>query len=363
MKEVLEEILDLQPQWTGPKTDAMDRRGQLIRHGGPDWLREFSPQLAGSIGIPLTDLGLEGRDGTGPKTEVPWFRFYSRERSPSATVGWYCVYLFDTEGKHAYLSLGHGSTEWTGVDFKPRPHADLIAMAEWAREKVTPLINDRDDLHFAISLQSRRSNLGPAYEAGTVCAISYDREAIPPPSVLTADALFMASLLSVVYRAETLEPIAGMLAPEIVELVESAEKIAGKRTKGGQGFRLTAEHRRAVESRAMEVAQEYLQLIGCTDIEDVSRKESFDLRCTSANKKLTVEVKGTTSSGQSIVLTKNEVLLHQEQWPNNALIVVSSIRLQKNGDRVIAVGGDVHAQIPWQLNAEGLSPISYIYTV
>ena len=137
MREILAEILDLQPHWTSIKNDAMARRGELVRHAGPDWLRQFSADLANAIGIPIEDLGLEGRDGTGPKTEVPWFRFYSKERSPSATIGWYCVYLFDTDGHRAFLTLGHGSTDWTGVDFKPRPHAELAALADWAREKVS----------------------------------------------------------------------------------------------------------------------------------------------------------------------------------------------------------------------------------
>src|SRR5690349_11364646 len=101
MRDELGRILDLQPEWSSLKTEAMDERGQLVRRTGPAWLRSFGQGLADTIGIPLSDLRTEGRDGTGPKTEVPWFRFGSEERSPRATIGWYCVYLFDTEGTTA----------------------------------------------------------------------------------------------------------------------------------------------------------------------------------------------------------------------------------------------------------------------
>ncbi|MGA1439257.1 MAG: MrcB family domain-containing protein [Ilumatobacteraceae bacterium] len=165
MKAEIERIMDLQPLWDHRKTPEMDERGKLVRANGPNWLRDFAEELAGEIGIPVTDLLVEGRDGTGPKTEVPWFRFASKERSPSATTDWYCVYLFDTQGEAAYLSLGHGSTDWTGVDFRPRPADELRALGQWGRDAVGDIAGQRPDLSPSMSLHSRRSPLGPADEA------------------------------------------------------------------------------------------------------------------------------------------------------------------------------------------------------
>ena len=91
MRETLERVARLQPKWSFQINAEMQERGQLVRHGGPDWLGSFSSDLAEASGIPLDDLIVEGRDGTGPKTEVPWFRFGRRFRSSSATIGWYCV--------------------------------------------------------------------------------------------------------------------------------------------------------------------------------------------------------------------------------------------------------------------------------
>ena len=363
MREILAEILDLQPHWTSIKNDAMARRGELVRHAGPDWLRQFSADLANAIGIPIEDLGLEGRDGTGPKTEVPWFRFYSKERSPSATIGWYCVYLFDTDGHRAFLTLGHGSTDWTGVDFKPRPHAELAALADWAREKVSHRVGSRADMVSTITLNSRRSNLGPSYEAGTVCALVYEREAIPTTGQLRDDALFMATLLHEVYGAEASEPLPGAAAPEIVELYEATEKAAGKARRGGQGFRLTAEQRRAVELRAMELAKAHLIGLGWPNVKDVSGRESFDLHCSSDDGELFVEVKGTTSDGESIILTKNEVAFHRDTWPRNALIVVTAIILDHSGERPSARGGSLSMVSPWEIEDDRLAPISFLYSM
>ena len=170
MRQVLSRVMQLQPEWTSKNTPEMKERGQLVRHAGPDWLEAFGQELSREIGIPQDDLIIEGRDGTGPKTEVPWFRFGSKSRSPSATIGWYCVYLFDTTGQTCYLSLGRGSTQWNGVEFKPRDFHDLRSQAAWARRVVGDSI---DGMVTEIALHSRRSRLGPSYEAATAAAIEY----------------------------------------------------------------------------------------------------------------------------------------------------------------------------------------------
>jgi len=106
----------------------MDRRDIIVSREVPDLVRE---RLRRTRPLPPSldlDWQVEGRDGTGPKTEIPWVRVHDRALSPSATVGWYAVYLFNARGDPLYLSIGHGSTEWTGVDFRPRPVSELLDM-------------------------------------------------------------------------------------------------------------------------------------------------------------------------------------------------------------------------------------------
>jgi hypothetical protein len=147
-------------------------------------------------------------------------------------MGWYCVYLFDTTGETAYLTIGHGSTEWTGTDFKPRPTEELQALAVWARTKMAPTASQRPDLLSTIYLNSRRSDLGPSYEAETALALAYERDAVPAADDLRADALFMATLLGQVYRSADVEPEPGSVPPEVRELLETIDRVAGKAKEG-----------------------------------------------------------------------------------------------------------------------------------
>jgi hypothetical protein len=72
----------------------MKERGVIIRQQLPDLLRAGGARLSATLGVGLDDLGVEGRDGTGLKSEIPWVRVLGREQSPSSTTGWYVVCLF-----------------------------------------------------------------------------------------------------------------------------------------------------------------------------------------------------------------------------------------------------------------------------
>ena len=105
MRELLREVLNLQPRWSHTNTADMQRRGVLVRQDIPAWLRGRSEALAKLLGPAGLDCDVEGRDGTGQKSEIPWVRVFSRSRSPSANEGWYCGYLFRSDGTGVYLCL------------------------------------------------------------------------------------------------------------------------------------------------------------------------------------------------------------------------------------------------------------------
>lgn len=358
----MREVLDLQKVWQAKNTDEMKRRGVVIRRELPDWMRDHLEAIANAMGISPDKVGIEGRDGTGLKTEIPWARVYDQGRSPSATTGWYVVYLFSASGDRVYLSLNQGTTVWSGGEFKPRKPAELKRRVDWARPLIVTRSATRGDLVHSISLRAR-SPLGRGYEPGNVTAIEYRRDALPSPDVLSSDLLFMTSLLGTLYRAEETTPhIPGDVAPEVVEAEETATRTAGRRTprRPGQGFLLTSEERRAIELHSVRLATEYFEADGWS-VKDVGAKESYDLYLSRGSDRLYVEVKGTTSEGSQVILTRSEVERQRELAPDNALLVVHSITLDRSVSPPAASGGTVHCTSPWLIDDESLTVVSYVH--
>ncbi|WP_198033363.1 MULTISPECIES: MrcB family domain-containing protein [Actinomycetes] len=367
MDDLLSKVLDLQGVWTAVNTDEMKKRGVFVRQELPAFLRGYKAELADALGVAVDELGVEGRDGTGLKTEIPWVRVYGVDQSPSATSGWYVVYLFGATGERVYLSLMQGTTVWTGGDFKQRKVEDLRARASWARPVIAEQVTTRSDLKRDLRLEAT-TTLGRGYGPGTVVAFEYSRETLPGQEVLLADLRYMLGLLRRLYEAERLAPhIPGDPAPEILEAEQSAAKAAGRRTrkgsrrlKPGQGYRLSAEERDAIERHSVDMATEFFQAQGWT-VKDVGARESYDLLLTRVGRKMRAEVKGTASAGLDVILTRAEVQKQRQYYPDNALVVVHSITLERTGKKPVASGGTLHCTSPWSVEEDDLTVISYSY--
>lgn len=362
MDKTLIKILDLQQQWSAANTEAMKNRGILVRKVLPEQLRRHVASLATALGVPESEVGVEGRDGTGRKTEIPWTRVHLPLRSPSATTGWYLVYLFSATGERAYLSLIQGTTRWTGVAFAPRSPHELAERVAWARPLLKDLLAERDDLVEVIELQGVKSKLSEGYEAGNVIAIEYDRHAMPTEATLIEDLRFMARLLFAIHRGEdTASHVPGEVPAEVLDATVAADMTAGRRRAArGQGFQLSSLDRRALESHSVGMATSHFEAKGWT-VKDVGAKESYDLFLKRGNERLHVEVKGTTSEGRQVLLTRAEVERQRELAPENALVVVHSIRLDRSVSPPTASGGVLRCTSPWKIAEEDLTVVSYIY--
>lgn len=130
----------------------------------------------------------------------------------------------------------------------------------------------------------------------------------------------------------------------------------------GQGFLQYPEVRRAVEQHAMKRAKVHLEDRGWR-VEDVSRTQPYDLHCTRSNRKeLRVEVKGTTASGNEVLLTANEVEHARTHHPQTALLVVSDIEVTDEGGMApVAHSGVLRLWMPWEIRQERLRPLVYRY--
>jgi hypothetical protein len=63
--------------------------------------------------------------------------------------------------------------------------------------------------------------------------------------------------------------------------------------------------------------------------------------------------------GSQILLTPNEVLHTQQNYPNTALFVVSRLQVNNSGDEVEVTGGKIQLFMPWLLKDDDLKAIGY----
>lgn len=340
----------------------MVERGLLIRHTLRDELRLLAPRLRGAMGKFGDDADAEGRDHTGQRSRIPWVRWHSKSRSPSATQGWYVVYLFHPDGSGVSLCLSHGSTSIERGDYVNRSPAEAAELVAWACDVLMDDFSGDQSVRRGVTLG--KFPLAVGYQRTTVFSKFYADGDIPRNDVLLADLVGFVRPLAKLYRAldHGLQP--GTPSPEVRELRQAVEEAAGSfkhggRGKGlGQGRGLSPEARKAVELHAMARACEWLAAHGF-EFTDVSSRDCCDFRAKRDDEEWVIEVKGTTGDPGTVLLTPNEVELHRNSHPRNALLVVHGITLSDSGTR--ASGGDLLELSPWDLEEERLQAVGYEY--
>ena len=161
---------------------------------------------------------------------------------------------------------------------------------------------------------------------------------------------------------------ADRLMPEVDEAEEAIENAAGQSARSitrrslAQGFATDQLAKAAIEARAMNVAVQYFS--AGWNVEDVHGTESYDLKCRRRAEELHVEVKGTTSTGEVVLLTRKEVD-HAKTFPHVALFVLAEIVVVRNdeGQAIGADGGVPMLFDPWALDENRLQAVGYQYSV
>ena len=126
-----------------------------------------------------------------------------------------------------------------------------------------------------------------------------------------------------------------------------------------QGFRISPEKRMAIENHAMEEATRHFRSQGYR-IRNVSSKQPFDLLCRK-RRELHVEVKGTSTAGEKILLTRNEVAHARNRRHRMALFVLREVRTAEKRGRVIAHSGKQSVKVPWHIDETLLEPLGFEY--
>ena len=366
----IQEVLELQREYTFKNSQAMQRRGKLIREELAASLNEKLDRFKSNYEIAIEDLWVQGKDGDGNKAEIPWIRIASKELSPSATKGWYVVFLFSATGSNCYLSLGHASTTYDSDSMERRYQKVLSpqvaeGLMKWGREKLQLDQIKNSRLKFSRNLEAK-GNLADAYDRTSLCGFEYRKESIPTDEQIFNDVEFLLKMLSKIYLLqETDATIPGSESPEHQEAVAAIAQAAGRDLTGPrrQGrSRLPQAHKKVIEEHAVDVAMKHLKKKGFTNIKDVGKNHSYDIAAKLNGIDFYIEVKGTISLGEKVVLTKNEVLLHRQEHPNNALIVVSRIDLNRS-EPPSAKGGKVLFISPWRIDDMDLDALGYDYKV
>ncbi len=187
----LKAVLDLQRQWSSENTPPMKERGELIRDGIPALLKPLAKQHI---------MEVEGRDGTGRKTRVPWVRVYDPSFSRSATEGWYVVFLFAADGSAVFLSLNQGTTKFMNGSFVPIDPELLHKRVEDARSRLKDRNVNVAGLLHSIDLRDP-GDKGPGYEHGNAYAIRYEADAVPQDTTVLADTARLLDQLKIVYAS------------------------------------------------------------------------------------------------------------------------------------------------------------------
>lgn len=129
----------------------------------------------------------------------------------------------------------------------------------------------------------------------------------------------------------------------------------------GQGYQYDALYRRVIEARAMAVVQRELEKSYGT-VKDHSKTESYDFLCRNGNgRPRLIEVKGTTTAGNAVLVSSNEYDLARRERVD--LYVVSGVQLRFEGDDVTAHGGTLTIHEDWGKNGYSIKPRGYAVTL
>jgi hypothetical protein len=150
---------------------------------------------------------------------------------------------------------------------------------------------------------------------------------------------------------------------EAEEVEKELSAFLGKPKQGG-GFApgLNAAQKKAIEACAMHVSREALEGDDWV-VDDVSTNHPFDLLARKGDAEMHVEVKGTTTLGEQVVLTRGEVKHHHTTTTTSALHLVTGITLSGPKDSPEATGGVLRVICPWKIDPAALDPLAFEYTV
>ncbi len=141
-------------------------------------------------------------------------------------------------------------------------------------------------------------------------------------------------------------------------IIETAQLVIPTTTR--QGFRISPEIRKAIENHAIEMAKSHFRAQGYKI--NVLGKP-YDLRCCRGKEIVFVEVKGTSTGGDQILLTPNEVDFARQNQNRMTLFVVHGIQVEGTAQNPSVSGGMVRIIQNWKPDEDALVAVGYWYAL
>jgi len=150
--------------------------------------------------------------------------------------------------------------------------------------------------------------------------------------------------------------------PEADAVRTIVDVAAGRRSYTAQGFLLSPKIKRAVELHSMDRAIAYYSRRW--KVTDVHANHPFDLECRRGSDVLYVEVKGSTTRGDAVIVTPNEVKHARTHHPHTELFVLSEIVVDDAATTSPhARGGKESRHSGWGTDDSRLRPVGFEYRI
>ncbi|MCB9365691.1 MAG: DUF3578 domain-containing protein [Calditrichaeota bacterium] len=169
-----------------------------------DLIREEAPRAFVEVIDNNDRYEVKGSVGQGNWAKVPWIAIFDRFVTESAQDGYYIVYLFREDCSGVYLSLNQGVTS-VRQKYKSEAKDALKIRASDFQSQLgtlgTQLVVGPIDLAVTTG-----TSLGAFYEAGSICAKFYARDAIPTDDILAEDIRVFLDLYNGLAERELISP-------------------------------------------------------------------------------------------------------------------------------------------------------------
>jgi hypothetical protein len=118
--------------------------------------------------------------------------------------------------------------------------------------------------------------------------------------------------------------------------------------------------RMAIDNYAMSTAISYFEADGYT-VDDVHANQPVDLIVRRDSEVLRVEVKGTQTTGEEVLLTPNEVRYAQVHKLEMMLFILRDVAVHDDGNGTVTVEGGTVSLQNWDIDTGVLTPLAYKY--